>query len=180
MVIKHNLHSMEEFEAFIAEPENDDRLFELINGEIIEVSPGRTSNSGFPHIISFEVRLFCRDNDIVCYISGSDGAYKVGNNVVVPDFAYKRTPLSDEYPDTAPPLWVVEIISPTDKAPDIRDKRQIYRRAGILLWEFYGPSKSIDVYAPGQPLREAGIDDVLDVGDLIPGFTLAVKTIFGE
>jgi Uma2 family endonuclease len=180
MVIKNKLYTMEEFEAYIAQPENADCLFELINGEIIEVSPGRTSNSEFGLLIAAAVVLFCRNAQIACHVSGSDGAYKIGNNTVAPDFAYKRTAMSDEYPDPEPPLWVVEIISPTDKAPDIRDKRRIYLQAGILLWELYAPSKSIDVYAPGQPLREVGIDDILDVGDLIPGFKLAVKEFFGE
>lgn len=32
-----------EFEAFIQRPENADRLFELINGEIVEKVPGRTA-----------------------------------------------------------------------------------------------------------------------------------------
>jgi len=180
MDVQTKLYTMEEFEAFIAEPENEDRLFELINGEIIEVSPGRTSNSEPGLLIAAAVVPFCRKAQIPCHVSGADGAYKIGKNTVVPDFAYKPTEMSDEYPDPDPPLWVVEVISPTDKAPDIRDKRRIYLQAGILLWELYAPSKSIDVYAPGQLVRTAGMDDILDVGDVIPGFTLAVKEIFGE
>lgn len=46
------------FQEFVALPENADRLFELINGEIVEISPGRTNNSALEHIISFAVRLF--------------------------------------------------------------------------------------------------------------------------
>src|SRR5215207_2321977 len=144
--------SLEEFEHLIALPENEDRLFELIDGEMIEVSPGRTRNSGFSYLIAFRVQLFCHERGIPCYISGEAGAYRIGDHVVAPDLAYKPTPLSDNYPDPDPPLWVVEIISPTDKATDIRDKRQIYIDAGILYWEFYPDRRSIDVYAPGQPL----------------------------
>lgn len=36
MAIQERLYTVEEFEAFIAEAENIDRLFELIDGEIIE------------------------------------------------------------------------------------------------------------------------------------------------
>src|SRR5262245_1470576 len=116
--------SLDDFKHFASQPENEDRLFELIDGEIIEVSPGRTRNSGFPHLISFAVRSFCHDEKISCFISGADGAYHVDGNVVVPDFAFKRTRLSDEYPDPVAPEWVVEVISPTDKAIDIRKKRE--------------------------------------------------------
>jgi Uma2 family endonuclease len=172
--------TIEDFEAFIAQPENADRLFEFIDGEIIEVSPGRTYHSGFPHIISFEVRLFCRDHQLPCYIGGTDGTYRIGNNTVAPDFSYKQTPLSRDYPDPVAPLWAVEVISPTDKPGEIAKKRRVYVNAGILLWELYEQSESIHVYAPGKPMSLFGINDVLDGGNVLPGFTLAVKALFDE
>ncbi|MBC8100350.1 MAG: Uma2 family endonuclease [Armatimonadetes bacterium] len=118
---------------------------------------------------------FCREDSLPCHLSGADGAYQIGEAVLVPDFAYKITPMSDDYPDPVPPLWVAEVISPTDKAVDLRLKRAIYRQAKILLWEIYPQSSSVDVYAPGEPLREFGIADTLDAGDLLPGFSLMVK-----
>lgn len=180
MVLRTPPITLEEFREVVMLPDNTDRLFELINGEVIEVSPGRTSYSEKGQIISWSVRSFCQEHNLPCHTSGGDGAYSIRGNVVAPDFAYKPTPMSDDYPDPEPPLWVVEIISPTDKASDIRDKRAIYRQAGILLWEIYPPSKSVDVYAPGQPLREYSIDDVLDVGNILPGFKLAVKDLFPD
>ena len=87
--------------------------------------------------------------------------------------------MSEEYPDPEPPVWVVEIISSTDKAADIRDKREIYRRAGILLWEIYLRSLSIDVYAPGNPLKTYSMGEILDGDAVLPGFELAVADLFG-
>lgn len=175
---KQKLYTMDEFKGFVSRPENVDRLFELINGEIIEVTPGRTRYSGFGHLLTVAVHLFCREHGLPCYTSGGDGAYDIGGNTVAPDFAYKRTPLSDDYPDPVPPLWVLEVISPSDKAPDIRDKRQIYEQAGILQWEMYPKRQSIDVYAPGQQKVTRDIDDTLDGGDALPGFTLPVRALF--
>jgi Uma2 family endonuclease len=172
------LYTGDEFDMFITRPENSDRLFEHINGEIIEKVPGRTRYSWYGHIITVSVHVFCRENGLPNYTSGGDGAYRILGNTLAPDFAYKRTPLSDDYPDPEPPLWVVEIISPTDRAPDIREKRQIYRQAGILLWEIYPKSESVDVYAPGKELQTFGINHVLDVGDILPGFKLSVQEIF--
>lgn len=166
----------DEFEAFVAE--HSGRMFERIHGEIIEVSPGRTSNSALEHKLAILVWLFCRDHDLPCHTSGGDGAYNIQENVIAPDFAYKCTPMNDIFPDPEPPLWAVEIISPTDKAPDIREKRHIYLQAGILYWEMYPQSRSIDVYAPGQPVRRFGIDDRLDGGAVLPGLEIAVKDIF--
>lgn len=127
MVLKTKPTTIDEFREFVSQPENSGRLFELISGEIVEVPPGRTSDSGIGHLIAFEARLFCRD---------------------------------------------------TDKPYEIRAKRQIYLQAKILYWELYPLSQTIDVYAPGQPPRTYGIDDTLDSGDVLPGFTLPVKKLF--
>jgi Uma2 family endonuclease len=170
--------TLEDFKQFVNLDENADRLFELINGEIVEVSPGRTWNSEYGHEIAFAVRLFCREHGIPCRTSGGDGAYNVQGHVVAPDFAYKRTPMSKEYPDPVAPEWAVEVISPTDKAKNIREKREIYQHAGILYWEMYPDLERIDVYAPGQPMRTYGIEDTLDGGSVLPEFTLPVRELF--
>jgi Uma2 family endonuclease len=180
MTVRDDMPKFDDFVAFVQHPENEGRLFEFINGEIIEVSPGRTLISEYRDIIAFAVRLFCRENNIPCHTSGEAGAYRIGDNTVVPDFAYKPTRMSDQYPDPVPPLWVVEVISPTDKAPEIRNKRNIYIDAGILLWELYDDTRSIDVYEPGKPKRTLGINDVLDGGNVLPDFRLPVREIFGE
>ena len=86
--------------------------------------------------------------------------------------------MSDEYPDPVAPQWVVEIISATDKAEDIRNKREIDRDAGILLWEMYPKSERIDVYPPGESMRTVTIDGTLDGGGVLPGFTLSARELF--
>ena len=143
--------SVEELVAWAALPENEDRLFELIDGEVIEVSPGRTRTSEIAARIIGATYLFCHAESLTWHVSTEQGAYQIGENVLVPDFAYKTTPMSDEYPDPIPPLWVVEVISPTDKANEIRRKRKAYTEAGILVWEVYESTQSVDIYAPGQP-----------------------------
>lgn len=171
---------VDEFREYAERPENSNRILQLINGKIVEKPLGTTRNSEYGLIIAFAVRLYCRTHNLPCHTSGADGTYLIDGHVVVPDFAYKTTQMSDDYPDPTPPLWVVEIISPTDKAPDIRDKRQIYIQAGILYWEVYPQSQSIDVYAPGQPARTVGIDGVLDGGAVLPDFKLSVSELFAE
>ena len=88
--------------------------------------------------------------------------------------------MSDEYPDPIAPEWAIEIVSPTDKAPDIREKRNIYVDAGILYGELYPDKRSMDIYAPGQPVRTIDINGVLDGGDVLPGFKLPLKDIFSK
>ncbi|MEZ4670638.1 MAG: Uma2 family endonuclease [Anaerolineae bacterium] len=172
--------TFEEFKRYIAEPEHSDGLYELIRGEIVEKMPGRTSNSQVSVRLASKVLVHCEAKSLPCFISGEAGAYRIGNDVVAPDMAYKDTPMSDDYPDPIAPLWVVEIISPTDRASEIRKKREIYREAGILLWEVYPELQSVDVYAPGQASVSFHMGQELTGGEVLPGFTVAVSHIFAN
>lgn len=170
--------SLEEFIEFALRPENSNREFELIYGEIIEALYTTTYRSQIALLVGRAVQSYCNDHHLNCHISGAMGAYNVQGHVLLPKFAYKRTRMSDHYPDPEPPLWVADIISLNDKADDIRAKRDIYMKAGILRWEIYVPIQQVDVYAPDQPARTLGINDTLDGGDVLPGFELPVKDLF--
>ncbi len=180
MAIQQKPHSMEEFREFAFLPENAARVFELIHGEIVEVSPERSSNGAIANRIVGAVYNFCIERNLPFDTTSGGSAYDILGNTIAPDFAYKHGPMSDDYPDPLQPEWAAEVISPTDRAVDVAEKREIYLEAGILLWEIYPRSKRVDVYAPGQPPRSAGIDDVLDGGEVLPGFTVAVKDLFPE
>jgi Uma2 family endonuclease len=73
---------------------------------------------------------------------------------------------------------VAEVVSPNDKPREIRAKRAIYLQAGILYWEIYPEDQSIDVHAPGQPVRSYGAADTLDAGNLLSGFSVPVSELF--
>jgi Uma2 family endonuclease len=96
--------TLEYFKKFVEQSENTDRLFELINGEIVEVMPGRAANSQIHDIIVASVRPFCKTHGLPCYTASADGTFNVLGQVYAPDFAYKRTPMSNEYPDPVAPL----------------------------------------------------------------------------
>ena len=170
--------TLESFKQFAEQPENADRLFELINGEIVEKMPGRATNSAIAFNIGFLTRLFCSEQGLPWVITGEHGTYSVLGQSFAPDFAYRTEPLTGAYPEPEPPLWVVEVISPTDEPGNIAAKRQVYLQAGILYFEAYPKEQAVDVYAPGQPPRRYSVDDVIDVGELIPGFKLAVRELF--
>jgi Uma2 family endonuclease len=170
--------SLEEFARWAELPENADHDFELINGEVIAVTPARTPHSFIHNLIVVAVHNYCNAQKLPCYTTSGDGSYGILGNVIAPDFAYKSTPLLDYYPDPEPPLWAVEIVSPNDKANEIRDKREIYQQAGILYWEIYPKARSVDIYAPGEPVRTVGMGGTLDGGVVLPGFTLPVRELF--
>ena len=169
--------NIDEFVAFAMLPENAERNFEFVDGEMIEKMPGSTENSTLAFYLGFVVQSHCEKNNIPCYISGEAGAYRIGQNVLAPDFAYKPTPATNEYPDPIAPLWVMEVISPNDKPAAIRKKRQRYLEAGILLWELYPDERVIDVYAPGQPLATYGVGATIPVA-VVKDLNVEVAKLF--
>ncbi len=178
MAVREPHVTLDDFVQFVFRNENVDRMFELINGEIVEVSPSRSGHSNVAAMIIVALGNYCRENNLPSFITGEAGTYEVLGNVIAPDVAYKTTPTDKvNYPDPLPPELAVEVISPTDNNPDIARKRQIYLDAGILYWEVYVDDERIDVYVPGQPMRSLGMDDTLDGGDVLPGFTLPVKNV---
>lgn len=161
--IRQPITSIDEFIAYALHPDHSDRNFEYVDGVITEKMPGTTENSTLAFYLGFIVQSHCETNSIPCYITGEAGAYRIGNNVFAPDFAYKLTPGTNEYPDPIVPVWVMEVISANDKPAAIRTKRQRYLESGILLWELYPDERVIDVYASDQPLTTYGIGAVVPV-----------------
>jgi Uma2 family endonuclease len=181
MMIEQKTWTVEEFDRYIALPENVSRNFEFIAGGIVEkmVSSPRSSTIGGFMVTTLTIHVRERD---LGRVTGPDGGYVVGGAKLIPDVAFVskiRQPVqpSDAY-NPLPPDLVVEVISPTDRASDIREKREIYRKAGILLWEIYPNLSSIDVYAPGHPVQTLSVGEILDGGDVLPAFHVAVSEIF--
>jgi hypothetical protein len=45
---------------------------------------------------------------------------------------------------------------------------------------FYPEPRQVKVHVPGQPPKTLGVDEKLDGGDVLPGFTLLIRDIFPE
>ncbi len=102
--------------------------------------------------------------------------------VRAPDVGYvareRQVPLTGKYYSIAPNL-AIEVVSPGDKAGQIRRKIAQFLRAGTrLVWVVYPDERLVDVYRPNHDMQTAKIGEVLDGGDVLPGFTLPVRDVF--
>ena len=170
-------------------PEYEDRQLELIDGEIIDMSP----SSAKPSMIGIEVgsfiRYFVREHDLG-YVSGADGAYELSpGNTLAPDVGFiakaRLTKMPERFFPMAPDL-AVEVISPTDSIKKTLRKAAKYLAAGTkLVWLFYPEDRTVDVCRPapegtqsGMLITELTIDDTLDGGEVLLGFRLPIRDVF--
>jgi Uma2 family endonuclease len=182
MAVEIQRVTADEYERIATLPENADKRLELINGEIVEV----VSNQGSSRLgmkLGSRLQQYLDLYDIG-YLTGADGGYHVGADRFMPDVAYiskVRQPIAsnDTYNPLSPDL-AIEVISPIDNWRDLLNKVTAYLAAGTTVWVVLPDEKQLRVYAPGQAVRAHGIDNTLDGGDLLPGFTLPIKAIFPE
>ncbi|WP_119071434.1 Uma2 family endonuclease [Aggregatilinea lenta] len=181
MVQTHNT-TLEEYLRFIALPENDGRRFEYVEGEITEVVSNNYCSLIAARILG-RVIAYVEDRDLG-YIMGADGGFQVGEDRYIPDVSFiskKRqlTPPHDTF-NPNPPDLAVEVLSPTDRPRIVRTKIHNYTAAGTVVWVVDPEAKMVEVYTSGQPAKTLHLNDTLDGGAVLPGFTLAMRDIFAE
>lgn len=169
-------------------PENADKRLELVEGVVIEMpggSGGRHGETGI--VLARQLSNHVYDNNLG-RMTGAETCYRLYKNpngkdtVRCPDIGFVTIerapqPLPPEYVPYAPDL-AVEIISPNDKADDVQRKVLDYLNYGVrLVWVIYPDTRTIVVHTPAGS-RMLGQDDMLDGGDVLPGFSLLVRNIF--
>jgi Uma2 family endonuclease len=182
MEIVQQLYTVEEFEQIADLPENRERLLELINGEIVEKVPsyehGLYTGNIYGPIWNFlkqhkigrvvmEVRHRNPDDDYNAL--QPDISFRAGKPALVKQGAVPQMP------DLA-----VEVKSPSDSLRRLREKARFYiQRGSKLVWLVNPEKQYVEIYTPNEDYV-LGIDDVLSGGDVLPGFTLSVRSIFSD
>ena len=120
-------------------------------------------------------------------VGGTDGGVLIQRNpdtVREPDIFFvsaSRLPLDDQsegYLEVSPEL-VVEIVSPSDTQQAVNDKTEMWLRQGVqMVVEVYPAERAVMVHRRGIPFVTLTGDDVLDCGDVLPGFSLPLSEIF--
>ncbi len=120
-------------------------------------------------------------------VGGSDGGVLVERDpdtVREPDIYYvsaTRLPLDDQsdgYLEVVPEL-VVEIVSPGDSPREVNEKIRMWLEHGVsMALEVRPAERTIAIHRPGVPTVTLTGEDVLDGGDVLPGFSLPLSEIF--
>lgn len=172
--------TVEDFDKLLELPENTDKNFEFIAGELVEV-PSNTFSSYISSLFNMYIALFVVQNQLG-YVTGEAGLYRVSNERYAPDVGYisktRQPEISREVPNPLPPDLAVEVVSPSDVDKNVTIKVGNYLAAGTVVWLVRPDEQQVEIYEPGQPVKVLGSTDTLAGGNVLPGFTLPLSQIF--
>ena len=77
------------------------------------------------------------------------------------------------------PALAVEVVSPTDLAQDLKHKVKQYLAAGAkAVWVFYPKTREVEVFRSNGESYVRGEHETLEDPDILPGFSLDLKSVF--
>lgn len=168
-------------EEFFSMPEV--RTHELIQGELIPVAPPTFDHGDIAGEIYSQLKAFLRRT-------------RVGRASVESGFVLRREPDVVRFPDVAflessrlpvpkrgfvsgPPTLAVEVVSPGDTWREVEDKVQLYLEVGVkVVWIVSEEDARIHVRTPDGQHKIYERPDVLDGGELLPGFQMPLSEVF--
>ena len=162
--------------------------YELVNGRLSPMSPTSSDHGDIGALLTIYLGHYVLQHGLG-RVYAAETAFVLNaetRDVRAADIAFvaaARIPdVLDPGPLPFPPDLVVEVISPSDRLTEVRKKARVYQRAGIPLVWVVNPRprhRTVQVYHPAD-LRPAtlGVDDHLNGEDIVPGFTLPIRTLF--
>jgi Uma2 family endonuclease len=181
MTIQERFFTVVDFESFIAQPENEERLFELINGEIVEKVPTREHGIITGNAVT-EINIYLRQNPIGR--AAVEARHRPGDdekNDRLPDVSFVsdlNRPVEREGAALYMPDLAIEVQSPRDSLKSMLKKADFYLENGSkMAWLIYPEKRLVEVFTLDDRyiLKE---EDLLEGGDVLPGFSIPVSALF--
>ena len=179
MATRSNLLTVETFWTQYA-----DKPYELIEGEVIEVTPSGHLPGLIASRVIAQLRYFVDEHDLGEVYSSETGFQLSPNTMRAADAAFvkkdnlPRITEPEKYVPFAPDL-AVEVVSPGDSASEIQNKVELYLAAGTsLVWVIFPDLKKVVVYQNTHKSETLSLADTLDGGAVLPGLNIPVSKLF--
>jgi len=165
---------------------DDGYRYELIEGELIRMSPAGAKHGRIVIRISTALAVHVRAHDLGEVYAAETG-FKLRSDpdtVRAPDVAFVNKARINQAGDpegywSGAPDLAVEVLSPGDSRRKTEAKAKHWISAGAkLVWVVDPRRHIVTVYQSLTEIFEIIETDILDGGDVVPGFELSVADIF--
>ena len=164
---------------------DDGYRYELVEGRLIRMSPVTFDHGRI--VMQLGARLYRHLERAPSGVVVTDVGFTLASNpdtVRGPDIAFlrnERVPARGKrgFVKGAPDL-VIEVLSPEDRPGETRTKVEGYLARGVTLVAVIDPDdKTATVFRSGAArVKLESETDILDLGDVIPGFSCQLREIF--
>jgi len=165
---------------------DDGFRYEIVRGELRKMTPAGNVHGRVAMSFAWRLARHVEENRLGSVYAAETG-FKLASNpdtVRAPDAAFvSRARIEEEgevegYWPGAPDL-AVEVISPGDLYAEVEEKVFDWLEASTKTVVVVNPRKrSVTVYRSRTDIAVLSEADILDGGDVVPGFELAVREIF--
>ncbi len=165
---------------------DDGFRYELVQGELIKMVPTGGEHGAITLRLAWRLAQHVEENKLGVTYAAETG-FKLATDpdtVRAPDIAFVRQARLDEIGQTrsfwpgAPDL-VIEVISPSDVYAEVEDKVFDWLDAGAQMVVIVNPRRhSVTVYRSRENIRVLNESDVLEGGDVVPGWSVKLADIF--
>jgi Uma2 family endonuclease len=159
---------------------------ELVEGRIVRMAPTKRRHGRCESRFGMALGSFVYPRKLGEVLVGEVGIY-TGRNpdtvrgadaLFISTERYARCRSDDGFLDVAPEL-VVEVLSPDDPAREVRRKLKEYFAAGVkLIWVADPRKRTVRAYRSLKNVRVFTARDTLTGGDILPGFSVPVASLF--
>ncbi len=188
MAIAERFITAERFLELVDLPEYVDSNLELVEGRLVEMPKPKRRHGVIATRLILRIANHVETHELGEVTSGDAGFVLErdsygrdtvrGLDIAFLSKAHQLGPLEDSWYETTPDL-AVEIISPSNKASDIlRKVSQLLNAGARHVWVVYPDSRSVMQYSADGDVAILKENDILDSGDVLPGFELRVGEIF--
>jgi Uma2 family endonuclease len=175
----------DEFFEFVHRPENKDKWYELVRGEVIELPPPVRPHGVVCVNVGTELLLYCRQRG-KGYVTSNDSGVILehdpdtvrGPDVALYEDAQTFEELHPKYGEI-PPRLAVEVLSPNDKAKQVTRKITDYLKSGVdLVWLIDPEARTVTVFRRDRGPVVVEESEELSGDDVLPGFRCPVANFF--
>jgi Uma2 family endonuclease len=165
---------------------DDGFRYELVRGELRRMTPAGSQHGRIAVRITWRLARHVEENDLGTVYAAETG-FRLSTDpdtVRAPDVAFvsrDRVVAVGEVEGFWPeaPQLAVEVISPGDSYADVEEKVFDWLDAGTRMVVVVNPrQRSATVYRSPSDITALAGADVLEGGDVVPGFELVVQEIF--